>query len=144
MVDGYMIKQQAAAISAAIVPDAESARLLRDALLRVADEPDAPGIRGYITEERIEEIFRGVLGVGEAGCWREYRLDKDAYNRRLCYGNVKTGSTIYISYYTDLSCKTQEILEAGEEAVFGGGRIYRPASDVGVDRYRTFRTIERL
>jgi len=147
MNNGYKIKQQAAAIAAAITPDAESAALLMEALLRISQEPNIPGApAGYINTDCIAEIIREVLD-GRRGWyhngveWREYRIDRGNFCHTQCFYNILYGSSISISY----SCgNSQEINEVAFETMFGGGRIYRLTADGGLKIYRTKRTVECL
>jgi len=148
MYNGYKIKQQAAAIAAAITPDAESASLLREALLRISQEPDIPDVpayAGFVDIDSIAEIFRAVIGGRRGwnpyGDWREYRLDRNFFRNTLCFHNIGYGSRIWISYSWGNS---QEINEVAFETMFGGGRIYRPTDEGGLKIYRTKCTVECL
>jgi len=137
----YRIKSNADAIAALITPAAGSATILRAALSAISAEQDFhPTAVGMIAEDRIVEILRECIPEESTSeQWREYRLDGDAYRRKVCYENIFCGCTIFIEYFVG---NTQYIVSAGFQTLAGGGREYR-VTDSCVETYRVRHTVRK-
>jgi hypothetical protein len=140
----YKIKSEAANIAAKIEAVAGSATILKTALLAVAGQADVdgcPAYVGYISEDRLIEILRSAIPEESTSeQWREYRLDADAYRRKVVFNNLFCGCEIFIEYSV---VNTQYIVSAGFVTMFGGGREYR-CTGSEVETYRLRHTAEKI
>ena len=140
----YMIKAFAGAVAQRIKADAYSATLLKAALAAIAEEPDiegCPAYAGHIEEDRLVELIRrSVPDESTSEQWREYRLDTDAFKRKMCIRNIFCGCEIHVEYFVG---NIQYLVSAGFVTMNGGGREYYCYNDT-VETYRIRHTTEKI
>jgi hypothetical protein len=143
----YRIKAFAGAVAQKINAEACSASVLKAALTAIAEEPDiegCPAYAGHILEERLIELVRqSIPDESTSDQWREYRLDTDAFKRKICIRNISYGCEIHIEYFDG---NIQYLVSAGFITSAGGGREYYcfNFNDPEVETYRIRHTTEKI
>ena len=144
----YRIKAFAGAVAQKIKAEAYSASILKDALTAIAEEPDiegCPAYAGHILEERLIELVRQSIPDESTSEWREYRLDADAFKRKICIKNISYGCEVHIGYFDG---NIQYLISAGFVTSAGGGREYYCFNfndpEPEVETYRIRHTTEKI